>query len=95
MSIDYTEYIKGRAEYAPRINSSRLFTERGGLDPGVFYPVVPARDDEDVFPVDLVMQLPHEVVKVCETPGEEPEEKMLYVEGDWAYEVKAENGEAG
>ena len=95
MAIDYTEFIKGRADYADRINSSRVFSERGGLKPDVFYPMVPMRDEEDEFPVSDVMELEKKMVKVCMRPGDEPEMRELYIEGDWAYEITATDGQPG
>jgi hypothetical protein len=71
-----------------------LHKEYGGLKTNVFYPIVPFRDDEDVFPVDEVVKLPKEKVLVCEEPGTEPVEKELYIDSEkWAYEVIVTDGE--
>ena len=95
MAVDYTEYIRGHAEYADQINSSRLFAERGGLDPDVFYPIVPvAHDSDGYFPVADIVELEKKTVKVCMAPGEEPVERELYVEeDDWAFEIIATDGQ--
>ncbi len=93
--IEYGEYIRGRRQHASVINGAELFQERGGLKPSVFYPMIPFRDDEESFPVAQVMRLPKVKAMVCERPGEEPEERMLYAVEDWAYEVNATDGQPG
>lgn len=86
--IQYAEYVKGKVQYAEAISNSRIIAERfGGLKPEVFYPMVPFRDEEDVFPVTDVVQLPFKTVTVCVEVGEEPIQKGLYIEGDWGFEV--------
>lgn len=88
----YVEYIKGKKQYYEAIMNAQIIDKQnGGLKPHVFYPMVAARDDDDIFPVADVVQLPKENVLVCDDAGT-PDLKELYVEGDWAYEVIITDG---
>jgi len=85
--IQYAEYVKGKKQYEEAILSSEIYQKLGGLRSDVFYPMIPFRDEEDMFPVAEVLELPQESVLVCYEPGTEPVEKKLYIEANWAYEV--------
>ena len=93
MSVEYTEYVRGKREHSSIIDSGKLFTEYGnGLQKDCFYPIVPTVDEDDVFPLDLIHKLPKMEVKVCEAPGRDPVKKVLNVEGDWGYEITITDG---
>jgi len=86
--IVYKEYVKGLEEFKGTIHKVLAFEQYKALNEDYYYPQVQAIADHEGVNIEYLLNLPKRKVIVVLEPGYVPVSMEMYVDGNWAYDIK-------